>query len=123
MEASSNHGKALNDTNSSCSSMSSQNPCGETFVTSTREVLRPSIADLIDVFLNQFPGFGDSLRLQAVGRMQFHGWLDPELRLAFGMLHMNVSTRLFARKEVEPKPLHAQYRGTHSERIAQSARR
>ena len=50
--------------------------------------------------------------------MQLHGRLDPELGLALGVLHMHVRPRLLAREEVEPKPLDAQDRWTHSDRIA-----
>jgi len=34
------------------------------------------------VLLNQLLSLGESLRLEAVVRVQFHGRLDPELRLA-----------------------------------------
>jgi hypothetical protein len=71
------------------------------------------------VFLNQFLSIGESLGLQAVVRVQFHGRFDPELGLALGVLHMHVRPWLLAREEVEPEPLDAQDRRTHSDRIAQ----
>src|SRR4030095_4684697 len=105
---------SLNDTNSSCSPTNSQKPCGDTFVTSTREVLRPSIADFINVVLCQLLRLGASLRLEAIGRMQFHSGFDPELCLTLCVLHMYVRPRFLSREEVEPKPLDTQDRRTHS---------
>lgn len=52
MDASLNHGKSRNGTNNSSSAMNSQNPCCEMLVTSTWEVLDPSAADFIKVFLD-----------------------------------------------------------------------
>src|SRR6266849_513420 len=46
-DACSNHGKSLNATNSSLPASSSQKPCGEMFVTSTREVAAPRCSDFI----------------------------------------------------------------------------
>jgi hypothetical protein len=76
------------------------------------------VADFIQVLLNQFLGFYKSLGLETVVRMKFYFWLDPELGLALGMLHMHVRPRFLAREEVEPEPLDAQDRRTHSDRIA-----
>ena len=50
--------------------------------------------------------------------MQFDARFNPELGLALGMLHMHVRSGFLAREEVEPKPLDAQDRRTHSDRIA-----
>ena len=66
IEASLNHGNSLNDTKSSCSPTNSQKPCGDTLVTSTWEVRRPSVADFIRVFLNQFLSLCESLGLEPV---------------------------------------------------------
>jgi len=74
------------------------------------------------VLLDKFLCFREPLRLEAVVRMQFHSRLNPELGLALGVLDVHVRTSLLARKEVEPKPLNAQDRRTHSDRIAQTAR-
>src|SRR3972149_506372 len=79
----------------------------------------PKHCGFIHVFLNQRPRFCESFGLEAVARVQFHGRLDPELRLALGMLHVHVRAGLLARKEVEPKPLDAQDRWTHAASIAQ----
>jgi hypothetical protein len=76
--------------------MNNQKPCGETFVTSTWEALRPSVADFIRVFLNQFLRFCEPLGLEAIVRVQFHGRLDPELALALCVLHVNVRPWLLA---------------------------
>ena len=70
------------------------------------------------MFLDQLLSFCESPGNEAVVRVQFHGRLDPELGLALGVLHMNVRPWLLAREEVEPKPLDAQDRWTHSDRIA-----
>jgi len=43
--------------------MNSQNPWGETLVTSAGEVLGPGVADFIQVLLDQFLCLGDLLRL------------------------------------------------------------
>ena len=61
------------------------------FVTSTSEVFRPSVPDFIGVFLNKLLRFGKAFRFQAVIGVERHVGLDPELRLAFGVLHMDVS--------------------------------
>src|SRR6202022_678050 len=52
-DASRNHGNRLNGTNNSRSPIKSQNPWGETLVTSAREVLGPGAADFIQVLLDQ----------------------------------------------------------------------
>jgi hypothetical protein len=54
----------LNGANSSCSPIKIQNPWGETFVTSTWEVLCPGTTDFIQVLLNQILGFGNVLGLR-----------------------------------------------------------
>ncbi len=102
-----NHGNSLKDTNNSCSSMKSQNPCGETFVTSSGEVLRPSDPDFIQVLPNQFLGFCNLFRLEAVVRVQFHRRVDPKLGLAVSMLDMYVRPRFLTREEVESKSSNA----------------
>ena len=72
MEASLNHGKSLNGKNSSVSSMNNQKPCGEMFVTSGWEVLRPGATDFIQVLLNQPLGFRQSFRREPLVPMQFN---------------------------------------------------
>ena len=73
------------------------------------------------VFLYQFLRLCEALGLEAIVRVKCHGWLDPELGLAFGMLHMHVRPRLFARKELESEPLDAEDRRTHAAGTAQPA--
>jgi hypothetical protein len=58
-------------------------------------VLRPSVADFIDMFLYQMLRFGKSFRFQTVVGMQFDDEVDPELGLAFRMLNVNMRTRFF----------------------------
>jgi len=70
------------------------------------------------MLLYQLLRFGESLRLETIVRVEFHGWFDPELGLTIGVLHMYMRPRLLAREEVEPKPLQAQDRRAHSHRIA-----
>jgi len=100
--------------------MNSQNPWGETLVTSTREVLRPGAADFIQVLLDQFPGFCNLLHFQPVVRVEFNSWFDPELCFAVGMLDMDMRSRLLTREEVEPEPSNAQDGRTHPYKIADS---
>src|SRR6202035_1503778 len=78
-DASRNHGNWLNGTNNSRSPMNSQNPWGETLVTSAGEVLGPGAADFIQVLLDQSLCFGDLLRLETEICHQLHVPLDPEL--------------------------------------------
>ena len=66
------------------------------------------------MLLYQLLRFGESLRLETIARVEFHCGFDPELGLTLGVLHMYVRPRLLAREEVEPKPLDAQDRRTHS---------
>jgi len=68
------------------------------------------------MLLYQLLRFGESLRLETMVRVEFHGWFDPELGLTIGVLHMYMRPRLLAREEVEPKPLDAQDRRTHMSR-------
>jgi hypothetical protein len=77
------------------------------FVTSIREVLRPGAADFIQVLLNQPRGFSKSFRLKPVVRMKYNSRADPELRLALGVLDMDVRPSLFTREEVEPEAANA----------------
>ena len=79
--------------------MKSQKPCGETFVTSTREVRRPSAPDFIHVLLDQFLSFRKSLRFEAIVRVQLDRGFDPEFGLARGMLHMHMRVGFLARKK------------------------
>src|SRR6266516_3995077 len=81
-EASRNHGKSLNGTNNSRSARKSQNPCGETLVTSTGEVFRPSVADFIQMLLDQLLRFGYLLRFEAKVRGKLDDRFNPEFRFA-----------------------------------------
>ena len=92
--------------------MNSQNPCGETLVTSTGEVLGPGATDFIQMLLNQFCRL-----VQARGIEPIVGRFEPELRLAVGMVHVYMHARLFAREEIETKPADAKDRRIHVVRI------
>jgi hypothetical protein len=54
--------------------------------------------------------------------MKFNNRVDPELRLALGVLNMHVRPPLFTREEVEPETSDAQDRRTHLHRIAEPYR-
>src|SRR2546428_7531515 len=87
--ASRNQGNSLNETNRSLSAMSSQNPWGETLVTSTSEVLFPRCPDFI-----LMPPYDSQRRVntsaaQSMILRQLQLRLQPELRLAGGMLHVH----------------------------------
>jgi hypothetical protein len=97
----------LNGTNNSRSPTKSQKPWGDTLVTSTGEVLGPSAADFIQVLPDQPLGFDNLLRREAEILREFDDGIDPEFRLPFRVLHVNVRPTLLARKEVEPKSLGA----------------
>src|SRR5262247_3289309 len=120
MVASRNQGKSLKGTNSSRSSTNSQNPCGETLVTSAGEVLGPGGADLIKMLLDQGLDFRNLLWLQTEVAGQLHGRIDPELRFAIGMLNVNVSSSFLTGKEVKPISLDPQDRRTHRTSIAEA---
>lgn len=98
--------------------MNNQNPWGETFVTSTREVLRPGAADFIQMLLDQVLGFCDLLGFEPVVRVEFNSRFDPELRFAVGMLDMHMRPPLLAGEEVESESSNPQDCRTHQYRIA-----
>jgi hypothetical protein len=85
--------------------MNSQNPWGETLVTSAGEVLGPGAADFIQVLLDQFLCLGDLLRLETEIRHQLHVRLDPKLCFAVGMLNVDVSPPFLSGEKVEPNKL------------------
>jgi hypothetical protein len=74
--------------------MNSQNPWGETLVTSAGEVPGPGAADFIQVLLDQFLRLGDLLRLETEIRHQLHVPVDPGLCFAGGMLNVEVGPPL-----------------------------
>src|ERR1700730_7898311 len=121
-DASRNHGNWLKGTKSSRSPMNSQNPWGETLVTSAREVLGPSAADFIQVLLDQFLCLGDLLRLETEMCHQLQARVDPEFGFAVGVLNVDVSPPFLAGEKVEPEPLDPQNRRTHRASIAQAGR-
>ena len=94
-----NHGNSANGTSSSSLPRSSQNPCLNTWVTSTSEVTVPGIFNLRDV------GFDHGLRFPQLARRharltgQRHFWRQPELRFAVRMRDMDMNPFLLARKE------------------------
>src|SRR6266851_927263 len=104
-DASRNHGNWLNGTNSSRSPMNSQNPWGETLVTSAGEVPGPGVADFIQVLLDQFLCLGDLLRFETEIRHQLHARVNPELCFAVGMLNMDVSPPFLSGKKKKRNPL------------------
>src|SRR5690606_1603246 len=118
-----NQGNSANATNNSRSPTKSQNPCCETLVTSTGEVLGPGAAELMGVLLNQFQCLGQAPRLEPVVPFDLHCGLEPELGLALGVLHVHVRSRLFAREEVEAIAADPKDGRTHRLSIAQRASR
>lgn len=62
-------------------------------------------------------------RLNTKVRRQFHTWLNPELCLTIGMLHMNVSASFLAREEIEPKSLGSKNRRDHRASLSQTVQR
>ena len=80
-DASRNQGNSSNGTNNSRSPTNSQNPCGDTLVTSTGEVLGPGGADLIEVLLDQGLNFRDLLWLETEVRGQLNGAEDTNRKL------------------------------------------
>ena len=119
--ASRNHGNFEKDTKSSRSSSRSQKPFAETLVTSALEMFLPRGADLIFVLPSQTEGLRTTPRAQTVVGSQFDLWLEPELRLAFGGLNVDVRPRLLPREEVEPKPLDPKNCRAHSKRLSRGA--
>jgi hypothetical protein len=99
--------------------MKSQNPWTETFVTSAGEVLRPSVPDVIVMLLKDLQDLSQSPRPKPIIDRKLYGRFDPELGLALRMLNMHVSSRFFAREEVEPIAANTENRRTHATRIAQ----
>src|SRR5437870_2587011 len=97
-----NHGNSAKGTNSSSSFSSSQKPFLEMWVTSAAEVLVPGIVDLLKMPIDDPLGVSELACRQAGLRRQFDSRREPEFRLAVGMRHVHMHSRLFARKEEEP---------------------
>jgi len=76
--------------------MKSQKPCGETLVTSAGEVLRPSVADFIEMLLNEILCLDYLLRFEAEVRGQLYVWINPKLCLAVGVLNVDVGASFLA---------------------------
>ena len=102
MDAARNHGKAPNEINLSRSLISSQNPCGETLVTSTSEVPSPCGEDFALVLLNRAQCSVEAARTQPVVLRQLQARSQPELRFTGDMLDMDVGPRFFTGEEIEP---------------------
>ena len=94
--------------------MNSQNPCEDTLVTATGEVLVPGATDFINVLLDKLQRLIQSRRVQAIVRGELYRRFDPELGLSVGMIHVDVHSWLFAREKVEPKSSNAKNRWTHT---------
>jgi hypothetical protein len=90
-------------------------------VTSTWEVLGPSAADFIKVFLNYSCGLVEPGSVEPIVRGHFDGGLQPELCLSVGMIHVDMHPTLFAGKEVEAEPTDAKNGRTHVVRITETA--
>ncbi len=69
------------------------------------------------MLLNDLAGYVDPSSAEPVVRRQFDLWLEPELRLAAGVLHMYVRPELLAREEVEPVATYAENGRAHQPRI------
>jgi hypothetical protein len=120
IEASRNHGNSANGTNISSDRSNSQKPCGETLVTSTPEVFRPSAADFTDMLLDQPLGGSNLLLCQAMILRHGNGRLKPELRLAVRALNVYVNSGLLAREKVKPEAAVAKNGGTHWRSLSQN---
>ena len=82
--------------------MSSQNPFGETFDTSTAEVPVPSGADFISVFLDQGLCCQNLSVIQIMILRQSYLWLKPVFRFPIRASHMHMPAKFFAGEEVKP---------------------
>ena len=81
--------------------MSSQNPLGETFETSTDEVPVPSGTDFIGVFLDQGQCPPDLSFVQTMILRQRNLGLKPELCFPVRALHVYMAPELLAREEAK----------------------
>jgi hypothetical protein len=71
------------------------------FVTSGPEVLLPSVADFIDVSLDQYLSSPKLAFFETHILRHFDARLNPELRFTLGAMHVHVHSRLLTREEVE----------------------
>ena len=94
--------------------MISQNPWGDTLVTSAGEVLRPSASDFIKMLLDQIPSLCQLLGLQPVVGVKLDHWFNPELRLTRRMLDVHMGSRFLAREEIEAIATDPENRRTHA---------
>lgn len=98
-----NQGKSVKGKNNSSFASSSQKPCFETLVISAWKVDVPGMVYLLHVNNDKTLGFLDLLGRKpcACCQCQFRG--QPELGFSIGMANMHMHSRLFPRKEKEPK--------------------
>jgi hypothetical protein len=115
-----NQGKRSNDRNRSSLRWSTQNPCFDTLVTSTSEVLVPCPSDFLLMLVNQAQCVKQVYRLQAMILRQRDDRIQPDLCLAVRRLHMNVQPILLSREEEKPQVSAAEHGWTHCHRLATS---
>ncbi len=113
METSRNQGKSLKARNLSWSSIRTQKPCSETFVTSGAEVRAPSRSDFILVLPNKAQHGPDPVCAETMILGEFDDRLQPDLHFAVRMVDMNVHPHLFPREEEEPETSLLEDRRTH----------
>jgi hypothetical protein len=77
----------------------SQNPCFETFVTSTIEMGFPRVADFILMLQDQSKSARDAPPTQTVILRQLNSRLQPELRFTLCVIDMHVHPCLFREKK------------------------
>jgi hypothetical protein len=87
---------------------------GDTFETSTPEVLFPGSADFIGICLYIALGSTQLLLTETVILRLRHRWLKPKLGFTIRTFHMNVHSGLFAGEKVKPIGANSQDGGTHS---------
>jgi len=104
MVASRNQGNSVNGRKSSSSASSSQKPCADTLVTSAAEVLCPSSADVMLLYLYEGLDCPKLAVVKAKILRQFCARLKPELRLPVRALDMDMQPPLLPRKEVNRYP-------------------
>jgi hypothetical protein len=113
MEASSNHGKSLNETNNSLCPSSSQKPWGEMLVTSASEVAAPRCPDFIASPFENSTNDRDFTLLQTVVLGELEARLQPEFRFTFARSDVNVHSSFLPRKEEKAVRAFAKDRRTH----------
>ena len=98
-----NHGNSANGKNNSSSPSNSQKPCFETWVISAWEVDVPGMGYLLHVNNDKTLSFLDLFGRKPGTCCQRQFRRQPKLGFPIGMANMHMHSRLFPRKEKEPK--------------------